>query len=283
MKKTVNKLVLENITLLIPFIIYACYKNGYLLYQKNLINIFSILKPLYLVLISVGVKIIIDLIKYKKIKIDYNLVYVILIGMIMPNNINILEYVLLFSIFYILSLVLDKYIVVNKVCLIYLFIIIIHFLFNDFTYLNAMEEKYHFSFEFLDFLSGRNVGSISTTSIILSLIAFIYLINNYYYKKDIAFTINIVYLLLVSVFFVITNDSSFLLNSELIFASIFIAPLPMYSPYSIKHQIIYGILIGVLTFLISILFNSIISIYISILMISLINLLAEGKNNKPIN
>lgn len=278
MKKKVDKLVIENICLLVPLIIYACYKNGYLLYQKHLISIFSILKPIYLVLISIGVKVIIDLIKYKKIKLDYEYVYAILIGMIMPYNINIFVYLILFSIFYLLSLLLDKYVLLNKVCLIYLLITGIHFIFNDFTYLNIMEEKYNFSFEFLDYLFGRNIGGISTTSIILSLGGFIYLINSYYYKKDIPFIINGVYLLLSFIYFLIINDSSLLLNCELIFASIFIAPLPMYSPYKVKHQIIYSILIGILSFIISIIFNSIIAIYISIFIVSLLILLITRQN-----
>lgn len=273
LKKTINKLIIENICLLIPLIIYGVYKNGYLIYQKNLIGVLEIFKPLYLVLISGGIKVVIDLILYKKIKLDYNLVYVILIGMIMPYNINILLYIVLFSIFYFLTNYLDRYLKINKICLIYLLIIGIHFLFNDFTFFNIMEENYSFSFEFLDYLFGRNIGSISTTSIILSLIAYVYLINSYYYKKDIPFIINITYLILAFIYFILTNNSSFLLNSELIFASIFIASIPEYSPYKVNHQIIYSIFIGIISFIISITFNSIIAIYISIFIASIINLL----------
>ena len=278
MKKTINKLIKENILLLIPFIIYGIYKNGYLIYQKELIGFISIFKPLLLVLISGGIKCIIDIIKYKIVKWDYNLVYVILIGMIMPYNINILLYIVLFSLLYILLLYLEKYLKINKVCFIYLVLIIVNFIFKEFTFLNPLELKYSYSFEFLDYLFGRNIGGISTTSIILSLIAFVYLINNYYYKKDIPFVINIVYLSLTFIYLFITNDSSFLLNSELIFASIFIAPLPEYSPYKINHQIIYSILIGIITFIISLIFNSIIAVYIAIFIVSELNLLIFRQN-----
>lgn len=273
MKKTVNRLIKENIILLIPLIIYAIYKNGYLIFNKGLINIFSMFKPLYLVLISIGIKCIIDLIKNKKVLIDYNLLYVILISMLMPYNINIILYIVLFSTFYLLSLFLNKYISINKVCLVYLLIISIHFIFNDFTFMNIMEKNYTFNFEFLDYLFGRNIGGISTSSIILSLGAFIYLINDYYYKKNIPFIINLVYLFLAFIYFFITNNSSILLNSELIFASIFIAPIPEFSPCTFKGQVIYSILIGVFSFIISVLFNSIIAIYISIFLINLLNIL----------
>ena len=270
-KSSINKLIIEKICLLIPLIIYAIYKNGYLIYQKHLISFIGIFKPLYLVLISILIKVGIDLIRYKKIKIDYNLIYVILIGMIMPYNINLLLYIILFIIFYILSLFLDKFIKVNKVCFIYLLIILVHFLFNDFTYLNPLELNYSFSFEFLDYLAGRNIGGISTTSIFLSLISFIYLINNYYYKKDIPYVINMSYLCLAFICFVFSGNQNLLLNSELIFASIFISPLSFYSPYRKITQIIFGAFIGCLTFVISLIFNNIIAVYIATLIASLIN------------
>lgn len=273
MKKNVSSLIKENICLLIPFIIYGIYKNGYLIYQKNLISLLGIFKPLFLCLISILIKFGIDYIKNKKIKIDYNLVYVLLISMIMPYNINIFLYIVLFLIFYILSLFLDKYLKINKVCFIYLIIILIHFLLNDFTYLNPLEEKFNFSYGFLDYLFGKNIGGISNTNIFLSLACYIYLLNNFYYKKDIPFIINMTYLLLAFIYFFLFNDSSFLLNSELIFASIFICSLSEYSPYKVSHQIIYAIFIGVISFIISIIFNKVIAIYLATFIVSTISLL----------
>jgi len=270
MKKYKTKdIVMQNIYLLIPLIIYAIYKNGYLIYQKNLINFINIFKPLYLVIISIIIKIVIDLIKYKKIKIDYNLIYVILISMIMPYNINLLLFITTFTLLYILTLFIEKYIKFNKVCFIYLIIILINFLINDFTYLTPLEINYSYSFNFLDLLIGRNIGGISSTSILFSLIAYIILINNFYYKKDIPITINVTYLTFSFIYFLITNNTEYLLNSELIFASIFISTLPEYSPYKARNQLIYGILIGIITFIISLFFNSIISIYIATFVISL--------------
>jgi len=264
-----SKLVLLNIYLLIPLIMYGIYKNGYLIYSKGLINFVSIFKPLFLVLIAVVIKIIIDLIKHKKVKIDYNLVYVILIGMIMPYNINYIIYIISFIILYIITLLIEKYIKFNKICFIYLIIFLINYLVKDFTYLTPLEQNYSFSYSFMDLLVGRNIGGISTTSILFSLLAYIVLVNNYYYKKDIPLTINITYLLLIIIYSIIISNTTYLLNSELIFASIFVSPLPEYSPYKQKSQIVYGICIGALTFILTILFNSIISIYISTFVVSL--------------
>lgn len=279
--KTTKNLVIQNILLLIPFICYGLFKNGYLIYNKNLTSVFGIFKPLYLILISVVIKVAYDLIIYHKIKIDYNFIYLILIAMIMPYNINLIIYSITLLFLYILTNYLEKYIKFNKVCLIYLIIILINSIFNDFTFLNPLESKYLYSFSFFDLLMGRNIGGIASTSIFFSLFAYIYYINSIYYKKDIPLFINLTYLILAIIYFVFTNNNSILLNSELIFASIFISALPEYSPYKRIHQIMYSILIGLITFIISLFFNSIISIYIATLLISLLVNIRNNLTKNP--
>lgn len=269
-KKEIKDLVKLNIYLLLPIILYSLYKNGYLIYEKGLISFINIFKPLYLILIGVLIKIIIDLIRFKKVNIDYELIYVILIAMIMPYNISYLVYVTSFIPLYIISLLLDKVIKYNKVCFIYLVIILINFIFNDYTFMTPLENNYTFSFTFLNLIMGRMVGGIASTSILFSLLAYIVLITNYYYKKDIPFFINISYLFCMIVYYYVTKNSDLLLNSELVFGSIFVATLPMFSPYKEKTQIIESIIIGILTFILSIYFNSIIAIYISIFIMSFI-------------
>ncbi len=267
-KKTTT-LIIENILLLIPLIIYGIYKNGYLVYRKGLINGVMIFKPLFLVIISILIKFIIDFIKYKKIKIDYNLVISIIVAMIMPCNINIFIYIILFASIYLLSDILEKHLKFNKVCFIYLVIILVNFIIEDFTFQNLAELNYSYSFSFLDLLFGRNVGGISSTSIILSLISYVILVTSIYYKKDIPLIINLTYLILGFSFFLITKDNQLLLNSEMIFGSVFVAALPISSPFKEKNVIIYSIFIGIFTFLISWLFNSVIAIYLSIFIVSL--------------
>jgi len=264
-----KKLIILNIILLIPLIMYGIYKNGILIYSKNLINLISIFKPLYLILIGLLIKVIVDLIKYKKIQYDYNFIYVILIGMMMPYNINYLVYIILFLFIYIFCMFLNRYIKFNKVCFIYLGIILVNFLINDFTFLSPLEQNYSFSYEFIDLLVGRNVGGLCTTSIFFTLISYIILINNYYYKKDIPLSINLTYLALIGIYSIISSNTNYLLNSELIFASIFVSTLPEYSPYKVNNQIIYGIVIGVISFILTITFNSVISIYIATFVMSL--------------
>lgn len=269
-KYDTKKLVIQNICLLLPFIIYSFYKNGYLLYEKKLINFINIFKPLYLIIFGIILKILVDLIRYKKIKFDYEFVYVLLLGMIMPYNINYIIYIISFTIIYILTIFIDKYIKYNKVCLMYLIIIMINFNFNKYTFMTPLEENYSFSFTFFDLLIGRNIGGIASTSILFSLFAYVILLSNYYYKKNIPFTINITYLVCAFIYYLVTKNSELILNSELIFGSVFVSTLPIYSPYKEKTQIIESIIIGILTFIISINFNSIIAIYLSTFILSLL-------------
>ena len=91
-KRNIKNLVIINILFLVPLLLYGCFKNGFLLYEKNLISFWEVFKPIYLILISWGIKIIIDLIFKRKIIIDYNLLYVIIIALIMPYNINLIVY-----------------------------------------------------------------------------------------------------------------------------------------------------------------------------------------------
>ena len=268
-RKTTKRLIIENICLLIPLILYGLYKNGYLIYIRKLTNFINIFKNIYLVIIALLVKIIYDLIKYKKINFDYDLVNLILVSMVMPYNINILVYTVTLIVSFIISDYLQKYFKFNRVCFIILFIVLINGLIFNFSYLNPIENKFTFSFTFFDYLFGKSTGGISSTSIIFSFIAYIYLVNTLYYKKDIPLVINIVYLFLGFIYYLITKND-ILLNSELIFSSIFIATLPKYSPSSFKGQIIYSIVIGILSFILYMLFNNVLLIYLAILLSSCI-------------
>lgn len=277
-RKDYKRLIIENIIILIPFFLYGLYKNGILIYQRGFIDISLIFKNIYFLLISIVIKIIYDLIKNKKILLDYNLIYLILVSMIMPYNMNILVYTLILILTFISSNLLEKYIKFNKVCYMFIIIFLINGLISNFSFNNILEDNFSYSFSLFDILMGRSIGGISSTSILLSFIGYIYLINTLYYKKNIPLAINITYIILAFIYYLITNNN-IIVNSELIFSSIFIATLPMYSPYKDIHQLIYGILIGIITFILYIMFNNIWVIYLSILFISIITLNIKIKLN----
>lgn len=276
-RKSYKKIILENLILLIPFILYGLYKNGILIYQRGFINQILIFKNIYFVLIAIGIKIGYDLVKDKKIILNYDFIYLILVSMIIPYNTNILIYTIILLLSYILSNFLEKKLQFNKVCFMFLLIFLINGLLENYSYNNILEAKFTYSFSFFDILMGRSVGGISSSCILFSLLSYIYLLNSFYYKKNIPLCINITYLFLSFIYYLITKDN-IIINSELLFSSVFIATLPKYSPYKEKMQIIYGLLIGVLAFILYVLFNNLAFIYLSIFLVSLLMNIKQIKN-----
>ncbi len=276
-RKSYKKIILENLILLIPFILYGLYKNGILIYQRGFINQILIFKNIYFVLIAIGIKIGYDLVKDKKIILNYDFIYLILVSMIIPYNTNILIYTIILLLSYILSNFLEKKLQFNKVCFMFLLIFLINGLLENYSYNNILETKFTYSFSFFDILMGRSVGGISSSCILFSLLSYIYLLNSFYYKKNIPLCINITYLFLSFIYYLITKDN-IIINSELLFSSVFIATLPKYSPYKEKMQIIYGLLIGVLAFILYVLFNNLAFIYLSIFLVSLLMNIKQIKN-----
>ena len=90
-----NNIIKMYLYLLIPFIIYGIYKNGYLLYEDNLISIIDVFKPLYLVFISVFITLLIDLMIKRKISLSFNLLNMIMYSLIVSPRINYLLFYLL--------------------------------------------------------------------------------------------------------------------------------------------------------------------------------------------
>jgi len=87
-KNSLKKNVINYIILLIPLYIYGIYKNGIILYTKDLINIFSIFKLLYLLIIGIVGYILKNIIFKKKVHLDYEFLSLFIIPLFMPYNIN---------------------------------------------------------------------------------------------------------------------------------------------------------------------------------------------------
>lgn len=266
-KMSKNKLIISYITILMPFIIYGVYKNGYLLYQNNLISFFNIFKPFYFLILAVIINLIIEYISNKKITVSFNLLYMILLSMIVSIRTNYISFIIIMIIFNVTCLYLDKKFKINYVCLFAIIFYLINLILNI-NLMNIAEMNYDYKLSILDMFLGRNIGGMASTNIFLSLISFVILSCSLYYKKYIPIIINGIYLFLSFIYLIIFNDYSLLLNSTVIFASIFIAPLPIYSPYSLKGIIIYSFIIGLLSFVFT-LINPYIGIYISILIVSI--------------
>lgn len=265
-QESTKKIIIRYLICLLPLILYGIYKNGFLLYSKDFISIFSILKVIYLILISLGIYIISNIIFKKKDFWSLDLLYVIIIPLFMPENINYLIYALgLFASFILSNFLLRKF-TFNKVAFCKLFIILLLVLFNMYSYENPAESLNIYSLNFWDLLWGRNIGGIASTNIILSLgiLLLFSVFNNY--KKLCTYISLATYLLLA--FFLSGFDVTVFLNSSAICGLILLNADLYSTPHNKLAMIIYGFLAGILTFLFTTYLNVNEGVFIAILILS---------------
>ena len=264
---------------------YSIYKDGYLLYSKDLIKFMGIFKPLLLVIITIIVTYLIDYLfngkKYKfveLIKIDYNPIFNSLILLMLPINIKIIYYLIILIIFNILINIFK--IKKINIYIIYKFIfILLLILLNNYTYQNVYETNIDTSLSYLDMFFGRSIGGIGTINHFLIIITFFILLSIKSYKKEITISSFITYgiCIIISLFFKFNlyQNINIILNGSLLFGIVFIATIPYYSPIMFKDKIIYGILIGVFSFIFNYLINSYEGVLVAILIANIIMIIKE--------
>ena len=267
-KNTIEKYVLKYIYGLIPLVLYGIYKNGIVLYNANLISFFSIFKVLYLIFISLIIYIIFSIIIKRKLKLNLELLSMLIIPLFMSQSINLLIYAISLLVLLFVDYYLSKIIKYNNMSFIILSIILILMIFNKYNYLNPIEQTNNYLYTFIDLLFGRNPGGISTSSIIIGLILIVYFSVFTLYKKNIVLSSIIVFL----IFTFILNDFNInsLLNSNAILSFILIAPELKNTPVSIKGTIIYGSLIGIISGLLCQYVSFYVGSFLAIFIISLI-------------
>ena len=267
-KMTIDKYILRYIYGLIPLILYGIYKNGILLFNLDLINFLDIFKIIYLLIISIIIYIIYCLIFKKKIKINLEILNILIIPLFMPTSINLLIYTTTLFIGLIINHYLSKVLKYNNTAFMILFILLFLVIFNNYNYLNIAEATKNYSFSSLDLLFGRNTAGIASSSIIIGLLLIIYFSIFTIYKKEITLSSIISFILLIGILnnFNIIN----ILNGNAILSFILIAPDMLSTPIKRNEKIIYGIIIGLL----SAIFTQYIDIYcgsiIAIILISII-------------
>lgn len=259
-KNTIDKYVLKYIYGLIPLVLYGIYKNGLILYNANLINFFSIFKVLYLIIISLIIYIIFSIITKRKLKLNLELLTILIIPLFMPYSINLIIYSISLFVLLFIDHYLSKILKYNNISFIILGIILVLVIFNSYNYLNPIEQTHNYSYSFLDLLFGRIAGGIATSSIIIGIILIIYYSIFTIYKQNIAISSIIVFLLLTAILNNFNINS--LLNSNAILSFILIAPELKNTPVSLKGTIIYGCVVGI----ISALLCQFVSIYTGVFM-----------------
>lgn len=267
-KITIDKYILRYIYGLIPLIIYGIYKNGILLYNLNLINFLEIFKILYLLIISLIIYTIYCLIFKKKIKLNLEVLNILIIPLFVPPSVNILIYTITLFIGLIINHYLSKVLKYNNTTFMLLFILLFLIIFKNYNYLNLAEATKSYSFSFLDLLFGRNTAGIASSSIIIGLLLIIYFSIFTIYKKEITLSSIISFILLIGLLnnFNIVN----ILNGNAILSLILIAPDMLSTPIKRNEKIIYGIIIGLLSALLTQYVDNYCGSIIAILLISII-------------
>lgn len=286
---SIKKISLTYILSLLPLILYGFYKNGIYLYIKKYISLPKMFKPLLLILIGFLIGASVNIIYLKLIKkskdsiIDiifssFHPIYGILIASIISINTNIL----LFSIVTFTVLFISKFIN-NKINLISLSSLIIFFIMNalnKFTFMNIYEQSSSFKMNAIDYMFGRGSGGILTTNILLIVLSFIILYNSKVYKKNIAIYSSSVFILLTTIYCILTknigNIMNMLFTNGILFSFVYVATEPVSSSYTKYGKEIYGILVGILTFIFY-LINPALSSLGGILIASIFNSLIDLK------
>jgi hypothetical protein len=264
--------------------LYAMYKNGFLLYRRNLVTFAYIFKPLVIILGTFLITFIIDYLwsyhnknKYELFN-DYKIVFMMLIALALPININLFFY---FSILFILDIAYFYLpnLKINYYAMSKLFLVLLLVLTAKYNYLSIYETTVETSLTTLDMFLGRNIGGIGTTNILLLLISFITLLTLPSYKREIPiYTIAAYFILMIigSLFKLsFINEFKLLISSEVIYGSIFIATIPEYSPIEEKSKIINGIILGIFAYLFNHLGLVYESIFIAIILTNLLNLIKD--------
>lgn len=276
---------------LIPLIIYACYKNGYLLYEKNLGSIFIIVKPLLLSILVMIVSISLDyiinrFIKKRKnmlnyLKNSYNTLFSLLLYLMLPCRINILLIILGVSILEILMNYLDKF-KINYVVIVKLLVVIVLSIIGKYTYRNLYEESVLTSYTSIDLFFGRSIGGVGTSNIFLIIISYLILLFIPSYKRYIPINIILSYILMIFIFSIfgldVRDGLKLMLSNDIAYASVFIATIPFYSPRLYNESILYSIIVGILGFILVNYISLKEGIYIAILISNIIIIILNKLN-----
>ena len=255
---------------LIPLILYGIYKNGLLLISS--FGIKYTLKSILIIILPLIINLLFNFLKEKKVNITYNTFYWACIGLFIPPSINMPIYTISLLIFNLLALFKAYKVnwpLIFKLCLILVLIII-----DKYSYLNILETISQYSFSIIDYIFGRSVGGIASTSIIWAVTSYIILASSGYYKKDIPIIFATVYILLGIIRILFGVDFYTVFSN---FGGIFIAVMiygahNIFSPYLPKARIVYSVLLAIISFFFSILFKYE-GVFISILLMNFISIL----------
>lgn len=247
--------------ILLPLIIFGFYKNGIQLYNKGFVDVIGMFKPLILISMSVCGTVVGKVLRnYRKEGViskktlercKGRIIESLLLAMVLPINSSP---IVIFLITFLSAFFLEnsKF---NRIALLYIVIQGINVVLGLDSFSNQYETSTILNYDGADLFLGMGVGGICSTSILLILIGLVVLSFNTLYKKDMVFASLITFIILGCVPSMIGGDYHQIFNLifgyNIFFILIFIAPNLYSSSYTVKGQILSGIIIGVLTYLLT--------------------------------
>ncbi len=283
-KKNEKSIVLDYIIALVPLIIFGLYKNGYLMYQKNLISLSKIFYPLIYSLISILGYTLYILGKEKHFQLNYEFINFLVFSLMISWNTNIYIYTIMVIFLVIISFFKKEW-QFSEVSLLKL-LMTGFFLGNfNYNYANTLELNYNYSYNYWDILLGHQIGPWAGTSFIFLIWAFIYLSYRKSIKSLIPLVSYLCYFLLIGGDFLINKkfDFNFLFNANVLFAFIFVASNNFHSPNTKMKKIIYSGFIGILAALFSKFLSYYDGVYLAILIGSILLNFSKIKIKLPKN
>lgn len=266
---------------LIPLLLFGFYKNGILLYQNGLIQEIEIFRPLYFVVVSLGVGFAVAKIMRDEVK--NNLLLSLIVMASMSLNTNLLIYaILLFVLLFIVRFIqLKVKFSFNEGAIIRLFLVL-SLIINAYSYFNIAEKLDKFNYDLFDVFLGFGVGGMFSTSFLAICISMVILACNKYYKKIIPLMAIFAFFLVSTIYMVISKNYdylSFLFNGTVYFAFVFMGADKNVSPYTKKGMAIYGFLMGLGVGVLAI-FWRFEGVFLGIFLVSLLIPLINNFSNK---
>lgn len=229
---SLKKQVIISVLCLIPLYLYGLYKNGLLLYQKNLISIFMVPKIFYFLIFSLLAYFITNKILHKHLEYDLLFLSLFIIPLFMPFKTNLIIYFLVIFI----ALLGRKYFNISL-------IILILSLFWSFE--TPVDTLNLYDFSLMDLLMGRGIGGIGVTSIVFGFIILLILSFLTDYKYLVSSSSLITYFIISLIF----GKFDYLTLGNPILTLILVAPFSKYTPLKRRYQVLYGVLVSILGFI----------------------------------
>lgn len=282
-KETTKHIILNYLLALLPLLLYGFYKNWLYVYMRGFTSFKEVAKQLFLIVLTIAIPVGIECITYfitkkKKIKkewiLSWSLLFSLLLFLIMPIKYNRIFYLVLLIMYMILIKILPlTKLPLNTVVLLKIIATFLLFFLGGYHYTSTYEASKNISYSLFNSFFGRTVGEFGTTNIFLILIGYFYLATTKNYKKEIPFYAFISYVLCTILLCFITkgNPTAIIRNcitTNFCFSIIFLATIPMNSPYTKEGIRIYAILTGIIGCMLMQFLSANLGIYFAILLTS---------------